>query len=211
MIERVRAANGAEDKINDDDNDRSVIGELSSTKEDSSSVSVSASGRSSKSRSSSSGSNSSEEKEEEVVTSTAAPDVTTTTSTASITKENDPCSKPRPGPPWIVKKEGDTLQIEWRAEPHAELYMLLLNGVSIYSGTGTSFKAKGLNLRKCYRFQVAYYTLATTKECKDSWSELGVQLYVNDCTSIRSKMCREGGCVSSGTAQVAGSLEPRSI
>ena len=207
LIEKVKAANGDDDDENEfDDN---VIGELSSTKEDSSSASLSTSssgggGRGTTTRSGS-------EKKDAISTTTVAPDITTTLSTADTSKK-DPCAKPRPGPPWIIKKEGDALQIEWRAEPHAELYMLLLNGVSIYSGTGTSFKAVGLNLRKCYRFQVAYYTLATVKECKDSWSELGVQLYVNDCTSVRSKMCREGGCGSSGTnVPASGSLVPSSI
>ena len=201
LIEKIKAANGDDDENEFDDN---VIGELSSTKEDSSSAS------SSDDRGTTKRSSSSEKNDAISSTTTSAPDITTTLSTEA--DKQDPCAKPRPVPPWIVKKEGDALQIEWRAEPHAELYMLLLNGVSIYSGTGTSFKAVGLNLRKCYRFQVAYYTLATVKECKDSWSELGVQLYVNDCTSVRSKMCREGGCGSSGTnVPASGSLVPSSI
>ena len=38
-----------------------------------------------------------------------------------------------------------------------------------------------------------------------------MQLYVNDCTSVRSKMCREGGCGSSGTNfPASGSLVPSS-
>jgi len=197
LIEKVKAANG-DDDVDDDD----VIGTLKSTNKDSSLAS-------SPSSSSSSSSSSSGEEKDKVTT--TAPEITTT-SIDDANKSKDPCAKPRPGPPWIVSKEGDALLIEWQAQPHAELYMLLLNGVSIYSGTGTSYKAAGLNLRKCYRFQVAYYTLATTKECKDSWSELGMQLYVNDCTAVRSKLCREGGCGSSRTqVPASGSLIPSSI
>lgn len=115
--------------------------------------------------------------------------------TPSIDEETvDPCTKKRPGPPWIVSKARDTVQIEWRHQDTAELYNLMLNGVSVYSGTGTSFKAVGLRLRKCYRFQIAYYELGQAEGCKDEWSELSSQLYVNDCTSVRSKLCREGGC-----------------
>jgi len=144
----------------------------------------------------------------------SAPEISATTPSPAqqeqqpVTEKPDICARSRPSPPWVVSKDSDgSLHIEWNRRPEAEVYELTLNGVSVYSGTGTEYKAAGVNLRKCYRFQVAYFSRASSEACEDGWSGQSPQLYVNDCTAVRSKLCREGGCEKGGS----NSLSPDKI
>jgi len=90
--------------------------------------------------------------------------------------------------PWIVDKLRDAVTIGWPQKSPGEVANVFMNGVSVYTGTGSTWTQRGLSSHNCYRFQVSRVNPGTKHSRNASVSS---PLFVNDCSRWKQKMCRE--------------------